>query len=79
MDSISDNQLFLIIQNLELALDYQHQKVKDGKIPAEEVEDTEEYLVQVEQALTAVKDEYKRRARSNPDLPGLSEIPVLDL
>ncbi len=79
MDTLDDQSLIVVIQNFQLSLDYQHDKLKRGEIDEDEAADIEDYLVQADQILGEIRSLYEKRRKANPALPPGSEIPRIDL
>jgi len=79
MDALSDKSLIVVIQSFQLAIDYQHEKLRMGDYDEEDAADIEEYLVQADLILGEIKSSYEKLRRENPDLPPIAEIPRIDL
>ena len=79
MEWLSHNGLVLVIQNLRLALDYQHQQLDQSNLNGDEIADAEDYLVQADRVLSAFEDEYERRRQRDARLVPLADFPRLKL
>ena len=79
MNLLGDGELTIIVQNLQLALDYQYQQIDQGHFSQDEVADIEEYLVHVDLILARFRDEYERRVERGAKLTPLSTLPKIKL
>ena len=79
MNTLSDDAMILVIQNLQLAIDYQHRKLKEGGYDEDDASDIEEYLAQADLILGDIRLEFERRRLQNLNLPPVAEIPRIDL
>lgn len=74
MEHLSDGALAVVVQNMQLALDYQYQQLDHGTFDPADAADAEAHLAQVEQVLGTFKAEYERRAVRNPRLTPLPRL-----
>ena len=79
MEPLSDGALMMVIQNLQLALDYQYQQLDQGSYDQEEPENIKEYLVKVDQVLGDLRAEYERRVARGAKLTPLADLPRIRL
>ncbi len=79
MERLSDDALVLVIENLQLALDYQYQRLLRASSDDDGCADLEASLVQVDLILGEFTSKYERRASRNGKLTALSEPPRIPL
>ena len=79
MEQLSDGALVVVLQNLQLALDYQHRQVDRGDFDQDKAADVEDYLVKTALVLGIFEDEYKWRVACGAALKPLSELPGIKL
>ena len=79
MEALSNGVLVTVLQNLQLALDYQHQQLDQGSPGWDDPADFEDYLVQVARVLGEFEAEYERRVAKGAALGPLRDLPRIPL
>ena len=71
---ISSTTLMYAILSVEDSVNTQQDYLESGEIPDEEIENEEEILGDLEQALMELIDVHKVRLRTEPDLPAIEDL-----
>ena len=71
---ISSTTLMYAILSVEDSVNTQQDYLESGEIPDEEIENEEEILGDLEQALMELIDVYNVRLRTEPDLPAIEDL-----
>lgn len=71
---ISSTTLMYAILSVEDSVNTQQDYLESGEIPDDEIENEEEILGDLEQALMELIDVYKVRLRTEPDLPAIEDL-----
>jgi hypothetical protein len=73
-ENISNNAIILALLSLNGEIAIQKDYLESGEVPEDEVEDEQEVLEDLEQALMEFVDAYKVRAKNDETLPSLEEL-----
>ncbi|MFI3123194.1 MAG: hypothetical protein QX194_04590 [Methylococcales bacterium] len=71
---ISSTTLMYAILSVEDSVNTQQDYLESGEIPDDEVENEEEILGDLEQALMELIDLYKIRLKTDPELPAIEDL-----
>lgn len=71
---LSSTTLMYSILSVEDSVNTQKDYLESGEIPADEIENEEEILGDLEQALMELIDVYKIRCKTDPELPPIEDL-----
>jgi hypothetical protein len=71
---ISNTTLMYAILSVEDSVNTQQDYLESGEIPDDEIENEEEILGDLEQALMELIDLYKIRLKTDPELPAIEDL-----